>query len=116
MARLVARHRSGRADHKWTLYSLLELSEWHRVFIESGEPRPLAGVSDSEQPAGGEPPTPDPGEQARIRLSGGRLLARNVLLNIVGRGATLVAAFIAVPLLIDGLGRHASACSRSPGS
>lgn len=46
----------------------------------------------------------DAGEEARLRLSGGRLLARNVLLNIVGRGATLVAAFIAVPLLIDGLG------------
>jgi asparagine synthase (glutamine-hydrolysing) len=47
VARLVARHRSGRADHKWTLYSLLELSEWHRAFVESSEPRPLAPVSGS---------------------------------------------------------------------
>jgi len=54
--------------------------------------------------AGGAPPSEDPGEQERIRLSGGRLLGRNVLLNIVGRGATLIAAFVAVPLLIDGLG------------
>ena len=47
VAGLVARHRSGRADHKWTLYSLLELSEWHRVFIESGEQSPLAPLSGS---------------------------------------------------------------------
>jgi asparagine synthase (glutamine-hydrolysing) len=31
---LVRAHRSGRADHKWILYCLLELSEWHRAFIE----------------------------------------------------------------------------------
>jgi asparagine synthase (glutamine-hydrolysing) len=34
-ARLVAEHRSGRSDHKDLLYCLLELAEWHRVFIEA---------------------------------------------------------------------------------
>jgi len=33
---LVAAHRSGRADHKRILYCLIELSEWHRTFIEGG--------------------------------------------------------------------------------
>jgi asparagine synthase (glutamine-hydrolysing) len=37
-AELVAAHRSGRADHKNLLYCLLELSEWHRAFIEAREP------------------------------------------------------------------------------
>ena len=32
---LVAEHRSGRADHKAILYCLLELSEWHRAFVEA---------------------------------------------------------------------------------
>jgi asparagine synthase (glutamine-hydrolysing) len=31
---LVAAHRSGRADHKSVLYCLLELSEWHRAYLE----------------------------------------------------------------------------------
>jgi asparagine synthase (glutamine-hydrolysing) len=35
---LVAEHRRGRADHKAILYCLLELSEWHRAFVEAGEP------------------------------------------------------------------------------
>jgi asparagine synthase (glutamine-hydrolysing) len=35
---LVAAHRAGRADHKSVLFCLLELSEWHRAFIE-GVPR-----------------------------------------------------------------------------
>jgi len=40
-AELVAAHRTGRHDHKRILYCLLELSEWHRAFIEgSGEERP----------------------------------------------------------------------------
>ena len=34
---LVAAHSSGRADHKSILYCLLELSEWHRAYLE--EPR-----------------------------------------------------------------------------
>lgn len=34
VSRLVTRHRSGRADHKRVLYCLLELSEWHRSFLE----------------------------------------------------------------------------------
>ncbi len=34
VTRLVGRHRSGRSDHKNLLYSLLELSEWHAIFIE----------------------------------------------------------------------------------
>jgi len=34
VAGLVADHRAGRADHKRILYCLLELSQWHRTFIE----------------------------------------------------------------------------------
>ena len=33
---LVAEHRRGRADHKGILYCLLELSEWHHAFVETG--------------------------------------------------------------------------------
>jgi asparagine synthase (glutamine-hydrolysing) len=33
-ASLVRAHQSGRADHKSVLYCLLELSEWHRAFIQ----------------------------------------------------------------------------------
>ena len=41
---LVTAHRSGRADHKMILYCLLELSEWHRAFVEQREPaRAVAG-------------------------------------------------------------------------
>ena len=36
---LVGEHRRGRADHKRILYCLLELSEWHRAFVEAREPR-----------------------------------------------------------------------------
>jgi asparagine synthase (glutamine-hydrolysing) len=36
--RLVDEHRRGRADHKSILYCLLELSEWHRAFVEAREP------------------------------------------------------------------------------
>jgi asparagine synthase (glutamine-hydrolysing) len=35
---LVAEHRRGRADHKSILYCLLELSEWHRAFVEARDP------------------------------------------------------------------------------
>ena len=38
VARLVAEHRRGRADHKAILYCLLELSEWHHAFVEAREP------------------------------------------------------------------------------
>jgi asparagine synthase (glutamine-hydrolysing) len=38
VAGLVAAHRSGRADHKRILYCLLELSEWHRTFVEGVVP------------------------------------------------------------------------------
>ena len=34
VGRLVHEHQSGRIDHKRILYCLLELSEWHRAFIE----------------------------------------------------------------------------------
>jgi asparagine synthase (glutamine-hydrolysing) len=34
VARLVAEHQSGRSDHKRILYCLLELSQWHREFVE----------------------------------------------------------------------------------
>jgi asparagine synthase (glutamine-hydrolysing) len=35
VARLVAVHRSGRGQHQDLLYCLLELSEWHRAFVEA---------------------------------------------------------------------------------
>jgi asparagine synthase (glutamine-hydrolysing) len=36
--RLVDEHARGRADHKAILYCLLELSEWHRAFVQAGDP------------------------------------------------------------------------------
>jgi asparagine synthase (glutamine-hydrolysing) len=36
--RLVDEHRRGSADHKSILYCLLELSEWHRAFVEARAP------------------------------------------------------------------------------
>ena len=41
VARLAARHRSGRDDHKNVLFCLMELSEWHRTFIEGAVAAPL---------------------------------------------------------------------------
>ncbi|MEX1141960.1 MAG: asparagine synthase (glutamine-hydrolyzing) [Thermoleophilaceae bacterium] len=38
VAGLVGAHRSGSADHKRILYCLLELSEWHRSFVEGAVP------------------------------------------------------------------------------
>jgi asparagine synthase (glutamine-hydrolysing) len=38
VSRLVDEHARGRADHKSILYCLLELSEWHRAFVEAREP------------------------------------------------------------------------------
>ncbi len=38
------------------------------------------------------------------RLSSGRLLARNTGFSLAGQAATLIAAFFAVPLLVEGLG------------
>jgi asparagine synthase (glutamine-hydrolysing) len=38
VTRLVAEHRRGRSDHKSILYCLLELSEWHRAFVQAPEP------------------------------------------------------------------------------
>jgi asparagine synthase (glutamine-hydrolysing) len=35
---LVDAHRSGRGDHKSLLYCLLELSDWHRTFVEQPAP------------------------------------------------------------------------------
>jgi asparagine synthase (glutamine-hydrolysing) len=32
---LVESHRAGKADHRWVLFCLLELSEWHGAFIEA---------------------------------------------------------------------------------
>jgi len=57
VARLVAEHREGRADQKAILYSLLELSEWHRAFIAGapdGAPPP-AGAAPAQSPAPGPP-------------------------------------------------------------
>jgi asparagine synthase (glutamine-hydrolysing) len=45
---LVGEHRRGRVNHKSILYCLLELSEWHRAFVEIGEPawaEPHAGAA-----------------------------------------------------------------------
>lgn len=44
VAGLVGDHRSGRADYKGILYCLLELSEWHRTFIEGVVPESLDAV------------------------------------------------------------------------
>jgi asparagine synthase (glutamine-hydrolysing) len=32
---LVEAHRTSKADHRWVLFCLLELSEWHGAFIEA---------------------------------------------------------------------------------
>jgi asparagine synthase (glutamine-hydrolysing) len=37
VGRLVAAHRTGSADHKWILFCLLELAQWHRAFVEARE-------------------------------------------------------------------------------
>ena len=42
VSRLVAEHRDGKADHKRILFCLLELSEWHRAFVEQREPAAVA--------------------------------------------------------------------------
>ncbi len=43
-------------------------------------------------------------ESAQNDLTGGRLLARNTILNLIGQAAPLLVALFAVPLLIDSLG------------
>jgi len=40
----------------------------------------------------------------QVNLTGGRRLARNVLWNLLGTGAPLLVAIVAIPMLIDGLG------------
>ena len=42
VTRLVAEHRAGRANHQRILFCLLELSEWHRAFVEQREPAAVA--------------------------------------------------------------------------
>jgi O-antigen/teichoic acid export membrane protein len=42
--------------------------------------------------------------ETAAQITGGRLLARNTVLNLVGYGAPMVAALVAIPLLIAGLG------------
>lgn len=46
----------------------------------------------------------DPQRSSSERLSSGRLLARNTGFSLAGQAVTLVVAFFAVPLLVDGLG------------
>ncbi len=64
----------------------------------------------SRTPAGPDAPAPArapadaDGADEQRRLLSGRLLARNTLFSLGGQAATLIAAFIAVPLLVDGLG------------
>ncbi len=36
----VGEHRAERADHKAILFCLLELSQWHRTFVEGALPAP----------------------------------------------------------------------------
>ena len=45
-----------------------------------------------------------PGEREQHHLLSGRLLARNTGFALAGQAATLLFAFIAVPILVDGLG------------
>jgi asparagine synthase (glutamine-hydrolysing) len=45
VASLVDAHRNGRADNKRVLYCLLELSEWHRAFIEGAAPVPTENAA-----------------------------------------------------------------------
>jgi asparagine synthase (glutamine-hydrolysing) len=45
VASLVDAHRNGRADNKRVLYCLLELSEWHRAFIEGTAPVPTGNAA-----------------------------------------------------------------------
>ena len=40
----------------------------------------------------------------QANLTGGRRLARNVVWNLLGTGAPLLVAIVAIPLLIQGLG------------
>jgi O-antigen/teichoic acid export membrane protein len=47
---------------------------------------------------------PDQSADPGSRLAGGRLLARNTGFSLAGQAATLLSAFIAVPLLVAGLG------------
>jgi O-antigen/teichoic acid export membrane protein len=48
--------------------------------------------------------TPDDTSSRRAGLSSGRLLARNTGFSLAGQATTLVVAFFAVPLLVEGLG------------
>lgn len=48
--------------------------------------------------------TQEESRTTRERLSSGRLLARNTGFSLAGQAATLVVAFFAVPLLVQGLG------------
>jgi asparagine synthase (glutamine-hydrolysing) len=45
VAGLVAANRAGRADHKRILYCLLELSQWHRGFIEGAAPAATEAIA-----------------------------------------------------------------------
>ena len=47
VGRLAAEHRSGRADRKNILFCLMELSEWHRTFIEGAVETPVASMTGS---------------------------------------------------------------------
>jgi len=40
----------------------------------------------------------------KTQLTSGRILARNVLWNLLGAGAPLLVAIVAIPMLVDGLG------------
>jgi len=46
----------------------------------------------------------NPGEGTPVDLVGGRLLARNSVLNLAGQGLPMIVAIIAIPYLIEGLG------------
>src|SRR6202030_3302179 len=40
-----------------------------------------------------------------LRLTSGRLLARNTVWNLIGNGAPLIVAVFSIPILIHGLGK-----------
>ena len=66
------------------------------------EPDPLGDPSGSDSLAP-QAPAADDGS-SRTRLSSGRLLARNTVVNIGGSVATMAVAILAIPILINGLG------------
>src|SRR5467141_3637862 len=47
----------------------------------------------------------NPETRANGRLTGGRLVARNTIWNLIGNGSPLIVAVFSIPILIHGLGK-----------